>query len=389
MPVTGDAALDLALARHGELEDHVRQLVHAMNDLILKVGEMGGKSVAIADALSGYYTGVSLAGEERARSHAAAASRAAKALTDRLLDSAKQHIVAPLAEYQRQLDSLRVDINALSERQSKLEHYQSKVGKLEQEKTARGGKSESAKQIEKLTRNLQKLSVARTERDQLCQALGSRLEFIQSSRVEKMDPIFRFIVLFQQEWHSQVAVELGASLPVVTPAAAAAAAPLSVAPIAYGAPAYGQPSPPGGKMQYDAAGNRAGAPPPPPPPPPPPVAPRGSFTNNGTRSPSGSFSSSPSPTGSPPAPPAPGVGTAAAAAELRSRAPALVPPQPPQPPVRVGAGAVPPPIVVPRRPSTNAVAVGSPPPTVTSPPTVSSVSSPSDDQQLADKWFKV
>jgi hypothetical protein len=377
VPVTGDAALDLALARHGELEERVRQLVHAMNDLVLKVGEVGGKSVATADALSGFYTGVSLAGEERARLHAAAASRAAKTVTDRLLDTARQHIVAPLADYQRQLDSLRVDINALSERQSKLEHYQSKVVKLEQEKTARGGKGESAKQIDKLTRNLQKLSVARTERDQLCQALGSRLEFIQSSRVEKMDPIFRFIVLFQQEWHSQVAVELGASLPVVTPAAASP--PPAVTPIAYGSPAYGQPSPPGGKVQYDAAGNRVGSPgaPPPPPPPPPPVASRSSFTSNGA---SHSFSSSPSGSGSPPAP---GLGTAAAAAELRSRAPAQAPPPPP-PPVRVGAGAAPPPIVVPRRPSTNAVAAGSPPPTAMSPPTAAS-----DDQQLTDKWFKV
>src|SRR5690606_6553373 len=84
-------------------------------------------------------------------------------------------------------------------------HYKEKLEKLEYKHKTAGANS---KDEEKIVRNQQKLKEAEVERDAYKDKLVQQLEAISSNSLRRMNPIYRYIFLFQQEWFKQSSTAL-------------------------------------------------------------------------------------------------------------------------------------------------------------------------------------
>mmetsp|Transcript_456 Transcript_456/g.1056 ORF Transcript_456/g.1056 Transcript_456/m.1056 type:complete len:354 (+) Transcript_456:281-1342(+) len=211
--LTGNIRVDSAIERHHELEGHARAVTASVKLYFDTVRQLADNSGGLTRNLQNYYAGSP--GQDRVQAFAAAHVKVDKTIPDKVLQIANEHILGKLEIYMKSLDDIRGEIKIFQEKQSKFSHYEKKVKKLEEEKRQRasGNKIEKPKYIERLTRNHVKLNEAKAARDKMVESLVNRLNYIYESRTTTMDPIFRTLFQFQQEFFKQSSDALHITLP--------------------------------------------------------------------------------------------------------------------------------------------------------------------------------
>jgi len=250
--LTGNLTVDAAIERHQHVEQTARSVGTTVAAFLQETRKFSETSAAATRSLQNYYAGSG--GESRLRAFGQAHEKVDADIPNNLLAIAQEHITARVDSYLNTLTDVKEEIRVFKEKQSLYDHYVKKVSKMEEEQRRRAsdGKPEKPKQIEKMTRNQKKLNESRQARDEMVTALVNKLNYLYETRISTMDPIFKFVFQFQQEYFRQCSEALSISLPEVDSSVDVASN--ATTPIAQ------VPSPVNTRFQYDGHGNRIGSP---------------------------------------------------------------------------------------------------------------------------------
>mmetsp|Transcript_17377 Transcript_17377/g.31882 ORF Transcript_17377/g.31882 Transcript_17377/m.31882 type:complete len:359 (-) Transcript_17377:111-1187(-) len=211
--LTGDLEIDAAIKRYREAEESTKAVTKAVEEYFGKVREVGDRSNAMGTALLSYFVGSH--SEDRARAYYDMNEKIGLDIPNKLLATAKKHILDELETLNQKIANVKDEISTFNERQKDYDHYKTKIDKMEEEKRKRQtmGKIEKPKEIEKHTRNMKKLAEAKAARDEMVTALLNRLNFLYETRATSMEPIMKYLHLFQQELCKQSGEQLMQKLP--------------------------------------------------------------------------------------------------------------------------------------------------------------------------------